>query len=250
MLVVATGMLALYGSLMLSQAMERVTRAFYGRADLDLILSSPVVAWRLFAVRIGAITVTVAVISLALAAPFINVLSWFGGARWLAAYGVIAALAMVAVTVAIMLTVGLFRTIGPKRTRLCAQIVAAVIGASFAIGVQFGAILSYGTPSRVVLLQSDLLTRYAPDTASILWWPARAIFGDLLALAVVFSISAVILAATMCIFAPRFGQLALATTGISQSGTRQGRHAAVSAEHGQHGHCAARNGLCCSAIRG
>lgn len=87
MLVVATGMLALYGSLTLSQAMERVTRAFYGRADLDLILSSPVVAWRLFAVRIGAITVTVAVISLALAAPFINVLSWFGGARWLAAYG-------------------------------------------------------------------------------------------------------------------------------------------------------------------
>src|SRR6266436_5356963 len=55
MLVVLTGSLALYGSLMLSQAMEAVTRAFYGRADLDLILSSPVVAWRLFAVRIGAI---------------------------------------------------------------------------------------------------------------------------------------------------------------------------------------------------
>src|SRR5438132_3343234 len=41
MLVVLTGTLALYGSLMLSQAMEAVTRAFYGRADLDLILSSP-----------------------------------------------------------------------------------------------------------------------------------------------------------------------------------------------------------------
>jgi ABC-2 type transport system permease protein len=223
MLVVATGMLVLYGSLMLSQAMERVTRAFYGRADLDLILSSPVVAWRLFAVRIGAITVTVAAISLAMAASFIDVLSWFGGLRWLAAYGVIAALAMVAVALAVMLMVGLFRTIGPKRTRLCAQIVAAVIGASFAIGVQFGAILSYGTPSRVAFLQSEVLTRYAPDSASILWWPARAIVGDLLALAVVFSISAVMLAATICMFAPRFGQLALATAGISQNSTRQGR---------------------------
>ena len=55
MLVLLTGMLALYGSLTLSQAMEGVTRAFYGRGDLDLILSSPVAAWRLFAVRIGAI---------------------------------------------------------------------------------------------------------------------------------------------------------------------------------------------------
>ena len=39
MLVVLTGVLALYGSLMLSQAIESVTRAFYGRGDLDLILS-------------------------------------------------------------------------------------------------------------------------------------------------------------------------------------------------------------------
>jgi ABC-2 type transport system permease protein len=222
MLVVVTGILALYGSLMLSQAMERITRAFYGRADLDLILSSPVAAWRLFAVRIGAIAVTVAVMSLALAAPFVNVLSWVGGLRWLAAYGVIAALAMVAAAIAVMLTVGLFRTIGPKRTRLCAQIVAAVIGAGFAIGVQFGAILSYGTPSRVALLQSEALTRYAPDSASILWWPARAVFGDLLTLAVVFGLSAVMLAATICIFAPRFGELALATAGVSQNPTRQG----------------------------
>ena len=126
--------------------------------------------------------------SLALAAPFINVLSWLGGLRWLAAYGVAVALAMVAVALAVLLTVGLFRTIGPKRTRLGAQIAAAVIGASFAIGVQFGAILSFGTPSRVVFLQSEVLTRYAPDTASILWWPARAILGDLLALTAVFSV--------------------------------------------------------------
>ena len=195
---------------------------FTAAPDLDLILSSPVAAWRLFAVRIGAIAVTIAAMSLALAAPFIDVLSWFGGVRWLAAYGVIAALAMVAVAVAVILTVGLFRTIGPKRTRLCAQIIAAVIGASFAIGVQFAAILSYGTPSRVVLLQSEALTRFVPDSGSILWWPARAILGDLPALAVVFGISAVMLTATISIFTPRFGQLALATGGVSQNSTRKG----------------------------
>ena len=65
MLVLLTGVLALYGSLMLSQAMELVTRGFYGRGDLDLILSSPVPAWRLFSVRIGAMAVTIASTSLA-----------------------------------------------------------------------------------------------------------------------------------------------------------------------------------------
>jgi len=100
---------------------------------------------------------------------------WIALARCLRRYS---GATMVAVAVAIMLTVGLFRTIGPKHTRLCAQIVAAVIGASFAIGLQFGAILSYGTPSRIVFLQSEALTRYAPDSASILWWPSSQAFSS------------------------------------------------------------------------
>jgi len=222
MLVMLTGMLALYGSMMLSQAMEAVTRAFYGRGDLDLILSSPVAAWRLFAVRIGAIAVTIAAMSLALAAPFINILAWFSGLRWLAGYGVIVALAMVTVAVAVMLTVGLFRTVGPKYTRLGAQIVAAVIGASFAIGVQLAAILCYGTPSRLAFLQSEAVTQYAPDSGSTLWLPARAILGDMLALVIVLGLGAIMFASTICIFAPRFGQLALATAGVSENPTRQG----------------------------
>jgi hypothetical protein len=72
-----------------------------------------------------------------------------------------------------------------RTTRLCAQIVAAVIGASFVIGVQLTAILSYGTPSRVAFLQSETVTRYAPDSESTLWLPARAIRGDMPALMVV-----------------------------------------------------------------
>jgi ABC-2 type transport system permease protein len=223
MLVVLSGALALYGSLMLSQAIEAVTRAFYGRGDLDLILSAPVAAWRLFAVRIAAIAVTVAATALPLAAPFIDILTWFGGLHWLAAYGVIVALAMVAVAIAVMLAVGLFRTIGPRRTRLWAQIVAAAVGASFAIGVQLAAILSYGTPSRFAFLQMEAVTRYAPDSGSALWWPAHAILGDLRSLAVLLGIGAIMLAITIGVFAPRFGPLALATAGVRQSPARPGR---------------------------
>ena len=49
-----TCVLALAWSLMLSQAMESVTRAFYARGDLELILTSPAASERLFAVRIAA----------------------------------------------------------------------------------------------------------------------------------------------------------------------------------------------------
>ncbi len=76
---------------MMSQAMEQVTRAFYARSDLDLILSSPTASRRVFAVRIGAMAVSTMMMAVLLAAPFINVLIWRGGARWLSAYGVVIA---------------------------------------------------------------------------------------------------------------------------------------------------------------
>jgi ABC-2 type transport system permease protein len=215
MLVLLTGALALYGSLMLSQAMELVTRGFYGRGDLDLILSSPVAVWRLFAVRIGAMAVTTALTSLALGAPIINLLAWFGGMRWLGAYAVVAALAMVAVAVAVTLTAGLFRAVGPKRTRLAAQ--------SFVIGVQFAAILSLGAPSRLAFMQSEAVVRSAPDIGSALWWPARAVGGDLPALVIVIGFGAILLATAIWVFAPRFARFALATAGIAPDRTRQGR---------------------------
>ena len=146
-LVVITGCALLAWSLMMSQAMESVTRAFYARSDLDLILSSPVASRRVFAVRIATMAVSTVLMAVLLAAPFINVLVWRGGARWLAAYGVVIAVGATAAALSVALTVALFRTIGPKRTRLAAQIVAAIVGATFVIGVQVAAILSYGTLS-------------------------------------------------------------------------------------------------------
>src|SRR4030095_9136738 len=82
-LVAITGCLLLSWSLMLSQAMESVTRAFYARSDLDLILTSPAAMFKLFAVRIATMAATIVLMGTLLAAPFINVLAARGGARWL-----------------------------------------------------------------------------------------------------------------------------------------------------------------------
>ncbi|HEX3952033.1 MAG TPA: hypothetical protein VHW90_00575 [Stellaceae bacterium] len=223
MLVVIGGTLALYGSLMLSQALEAVTRAFYARGDVDLLLSSPSAAQRLFAVRIVAMALSIAAMSLLLAAPAIDVLALLGGAHWFAAYGVMAALAMVAVAVSAVTTILLFAAIGPKRTRLVAQIVAAIVGASFVIGVQFLAILSMGTISRIEFLQSDAVVSHAPASGSLIWLPARAAAGNWLDLAIVMAIAVGLLAGAIRFCAPRFGTLALATAAISEGPARSSR---------------------------
>jgi ABC-2 type transport system permease protein len=222
-LVVITGCLVLSLSLMLSQSMESVTRAFYARSDLDLILSSPVLARRVFTVRITIIALSVAGMATLLAAPFIDVLLLRGGWHWLGAYGVVAAAGAAAAAGAVALTVALFRAIGPQRTRLAAQIVAAVIGAAFVIALQAAAIMSYGTLSRFAILQSDTIMAWAPDPGSLVWWPARAVLGDGAALGIVCAASLVVLALSIMAFAPRFGEHAVAAAGASQAVRRPRR---------------------------
>jgi ABC-2 type transport system permease protein len=222
-LVVITGSAFLSWALMLSQAMESVTRGFYARADLDLILSSPVEARRLFAVRIGAMAFSIALMALLLAAPFVNVLVLRGGARWLGAYGVVAAMGMTATALAVALTVALFHTIGPKRTRLVAQILAAAVGAAFVIGLQAAAIMSDGTLSRIAFLESAEVVARAPDLGSLVWWPARAMLGDGAALAAVLAASLLLIAAAIRGFAPRFADHALAAASVSHDVTRNRR---------------------------
>ncbi len=203
--------------LMVSQAMESMTRAFYSRSDLDLILSSPASVEKVFAIRIATVALSMAMMALPLAAPFIDILIARGGWRWLGAYGLIAAMGAAATALAVGLSVALFRTIGARRTRFVAQVVAAVIGAAFVIGLQIAAILSYGTISRVSLLQSQSLIADMPSPDSLIWWPARAALGDGTALLGVLAISLAMLAAVIAIVAPRFGEYAITAAGVDAS---------------------------------
>jgi ABC-2 type transport system permease protein len=203
-LIVMTATNFLAWALMLSQAIESVTRVFYARADLDLIMSSPVSLNNVFSVRMMAIALTVVAMALLLSTPFVDVLVIGGGARWFAAYGVVVAVGLSAAAAAIAVTLLLFRLIGPSRTRLVAQILAAVIGAGFVIALQIAAILSYGTLSRFAVLTSDAAAAYAPDVESIVWWPARAALGDGEALLLLLAGGLTLLGVVMAMFSPRF----------------------------------------------
>lgn len=221
-LIVVTGIIMLSLSPLVSQAMELVTRVFYSRSDLDLVLTSPVSQRKMFSVRLGRIAAEVALFAMLLAMPFINVLTVLGGPRWLLAFGVVGAMAMVAAAIAVVLIVALFRTIGAKRTRLIAQILAAVIGAAFVIGLQIAAILSYGRLS-LSSLQLSWLVTHVPDIDSPVWWPARAILGDPVPLFLVTVVSIALFSATILIFADRFGDHVVTAAGVSRVEVRQRR---------------------------
>jgi ABC-2 type transport system permease protein len=224
-LIVMTATIFLAWALMLSQAIESVTRVFYARADLDLIMSSPVRLENVFSIRIAAIALSVIAMALLFSTPFVDVLMIGGGVRWLSAYGVVVAIGLSAAAMAIAVTIVLFRLIGPSRTRLVAQILAAIIGAGFVIALQIAAILSYGTLSRFAVLTSDAAARFAPDADSIVWWPARAVLGDGEVLLLLLAGGLLLLGAVMALFAGRFADTAVrasANARPNQQGSRAG----------------------------
>ena len=216
-LILLSAMLILPFSLMVSQAMESVTRAFYARSDLDLILASPASSRRVFAVRIGAIALSTTLLSLLLASPAINVMAALDGIGWLAAYPVMLSLGMVATVMALSITVAMFRTIGAQKTRLIAQIVAALVGAIFVIGIQLAAISSMGSMSRLSFLRSELVALHAPDESSPIWLVARAAMGEPLAFVIVIALAVIAFTLAIAVLSGGFGEKVLIAAGMSQT---------------------------------
>ena len=220
-LVFVTGSGFLFWTVMLSQALESVTRAYYARSDLDLVLSSPASSARVFAVRTGATALGTMILACLLASPIVNVLVAHFGPQWLAAYGVLFAMGSISAALAVMVTIGLFKLVGPSRTRLIAQIIAGIVGAGFIIGIQAGAILSFGSMDRFAVLQSPEFVAAMPDTSSPLWLPARAAMGDLGDLLLILVVGVGLLVAVVAMSSRSFATLAIAAAGVSQTRIEQ-----------------------------
>lgn len=220
-LVMLTGSGLLFWTVMLSQALESVTRVYYARSDLDLILSSPASSQRLFAVRTGAVALSTVMLTGMLASPLINMLAILDGPKWLAAYGVVIALGALSTAIAVAITIALFRLVGPKRTRLIAQIVAAIVGAGFVIGIQAAAILYYGNMSRFAVFQSADVVAAAPALDSAFWLPAQALMGNLSALVGVLTIGLGALALIIMLTASSYGHHAISAAGLSHVRSRR-----------------------------
>ncbi len=214
---IVTGSIILTLSLMMSQALELVTRVFYSRSDLDLILSSPTSAKKVFTIRIGAIATSTAMLSLLLFGAAINILAIFDNILWLSAYLVVIACGAISTAASLSITILMFKTLGAKRTRLISQIIAAIVGAGFIIGIQLAAISSLGSLSRFEFLSSQAVAQIVPDLDSLLWMPARAVMGETGALLIMLTLSFGLLLTTIAAFAGKFGEYVINAAGVSQT---------------------------------
>jgi ABC-2 type transport system permease protein len=216
-----TGSLLLIFFLLLSQALEQVTRLFYGRGDLDLFRSSPTSLRRLFVIRVLAIAVSTTIMALVITLPAINVLVLLGGAHWFTGLGIAIAAAVATAGIALVLASVLFDTLGPKRTRFASQVASAIVGSAFIIGIQAVAILSIGTLSPRLFFDSDLVLSRMPAADSALWIPARAALGSGPDLAITVLAAVTILVLPMVLLSGRLGGYAIATASVSHGGSRR-----------------------------
>ena len=220
-LLMISGLAIMLFSLMFSQAIESVTRAYYARADLDLLLSSPATSQKMFQVRTSILAVQTTIFAMLIASPLVNVLGFLDDPRWFSAYLVIIALGGFATTVAVLLTLLLFKTVGTARTRLIAQIISALVGAGFIISLQGLAIMFGQGFSRLALLTSADTIQNAPELDSWVWTLAHAVMGQGWPLAMLCSASAICMILVVSYSARRFATDALATSGLAEGAGKQ-----------------------------
>ena len=178
--------------LMVSAALDSAAYALYARGDYDLLFSAPLSPRTILLVRaLNVFGFTLAKAGL-YGAPVLILLAASRGFFWLAGLPLIMAMALAATTLAIAFAMGMVRVIGIRATRVASQIAAALAGLLVLIMVQWEAI--FGPAPKDALIAASAQSR------DLLSWqlatmPARALTGDLAALAGVAAFAALLAAA-------------------------------------------------------
>lgn len=175
---VGVAMLTIF-SLMLSIGLAQSVKALFERGDLDLLLSSPLSSQTIFKVRLTGIVFSVGIWFFALLTPVANTGLILGQWRWLGIYPVLFAMSTLAAALAMLMALALVKSFGVRKTRVLAQILSALTGASmFLITQLFG---NLGNDVRARVMQ-HILPWFQPggllDADSMVWLPARALFGS------------------------------------------------------------------------
>lgn len=206
-----------------SQALTNATRALYSRGDLDIVLASPMPARVVFVARAIAIALesigSVAIFTLPIANMMALIVDW----RWLAIYPALAAAGFFGTGLGLFATMGLFALCGPRRTRLVAQVVATLIGAGFALGLQVANVLPQAALAGLFALVDAAEPGGLFDRAGPWWLPVRAAAGDPAALALWIAVALALFLFASLSLAGRFAAGAVSTAGAKTGQARARR---------------------------
>lgn len=170
-------------SLLVSQAMTSTVTALIDRGDLDLLLSSPMSQRAIFLVRGLSIAVSVSLLPAFALLPVAHAGLFRGFPGLMAIYPVVISTALGCTAAGMLLTMTLLRLLGARRARTAGQIFAAFIGVAFFLVFQLPNILPADTKRAFVLWLNTGMQDSGPlGPASALWWPVRAMLGEVLPL--------------------------------------------------------------------
>jgi ABC-2 type transport system permease protein len=170
-------------SIMVSQAMAHAVAALFDRGDLDLLLSSPLSQRAIFTVRGVGIAIAASLMPVVFILPFAHVGLFSGRPGLIAIYPVIISVALGCASLGMLLTMSLVRWLGARRAKTVAQILAALIGAAFFILTQLSHLLSKDHRQFISeWIKTQLLNDGWLAEDSLLWWPVRAMSGEILPL--------------------------------------------------------------------
>ncbi len=176
--VIADMVIAVIGSLMLSQTIASAVESLYQRGDLDLMFSSPLAPRKTLTVRFATLAVNAFLAICLFFSPLFLPVAIVGHPAWLSVYVVMAALALTTSSLGLLLAMAMFALIGPRRTRAIAQVTAALIGAGFFLGTQLSNIIggrrTGGMWAEVMRTANDPAFHLPPGGA----WPLRAMMGE------------------------------------------------------------------------
>lgn len=200
-------------TLMLSQTLIAASEALYERGDLDLLFSSPIKPAKVLFVRSLGVAGGVSTVFLVFAVPLLAPAVVWGHPGWIGVFGVLGALALAAAAVGLLLAMGLFALIGPRRTRVVAQVMAALVGAVFFLVSQAQTLLG---ERRSDSLFGEIV-RQARDgrlePPAVLSLPLRAMLGEPLPLLALLAGAAALFWLASATLGRRFSDAAAATQG-------------------------------------
>ena len=227
--IAAEAIMAFLGTLMLAQALNLATQAFFERNDLDLLLSSPLPPARVLTVRALGIATTSVLLYLLLASALVLPLAFRGAFQWLSIYVVLVDLALFATALGLLLAMAMFRALGARRTRVVSQVLAAMIGASAFLVGQARNLLPKAQYTAIV----SNLSHYRGegyDPHALYAWPGRAVLGDPVPLLALTVLCAGLFWLVTGAVGRRFAADAAAAAGVSATGVAQGRRRAANAD--------------------
>lgn len=219
-LLLVTGGLVFCFIFMLSRALNGTVQVLYTRADLDLLLSSPIAPRSIIGVRVGSVALTVTLEVAMLAWPFANMFVLFGLYSWSKLYLLIPAIGMLATSLGVVLALTLFRLLGPRTTRIVGQVLAALIGMGIFLLSQLPNLMRHGpqrSPGNYNAFGA-LLSADAGHLAAILA-PARLVLAGYGPTVLLTLTSAVLLLYTVRVLSGRFLR---AATAIGSMGAAHG----------------------------